>query len=69
MPKPRSTRSLQTVKSAHSVADYLDGIGEHKRANDVRSLCRSNLTFRTTLQQLHRDNMELRAQLQETAHA
>lgn len=53
-------RALKAVADAMAVAKFLDGIGEHKRANDVRRICRSNASYRTTLQMLHRDNMALR---------
>lgn len=54
------TRAQTAVRQAREVADFLDGIGEHKRANDVRRVCRSNDSYRVTLQQLHKDNMALR---------
>lgn len=53
-------KALKCVAEARSVAEFLDSIGEHKRANDVRAVCRSNDGYRVTLQQLHRDNMALR---------
>ena len=59
-----ANRPLETVRTARDVAEFLDGIGQHKRANDVRRVCRSNDTYRTTLQALHRDNMDLRRKLQ-----
>jgi hypothetical protein len=48
------------IKAAREVADFLDSLGEHKRANDVRALCRSNDSLRTTCSLLHRDNAQLR---------
>lgn len=55
-----SARSIARIEAAREAAKYLDGIGQHKFANDVRSVCRSNDSYRVTLAQLHRDNMELR---------
>lgn len=55
-------RAITAVAEARKVADFLDSIGEHKRANDVRRVCRSNDSYRVTLQTLHRDNMALREQ-------
>jgi len=56
-----SARAISAVTTARKVADFLDSIGEHKRANDVRHVCRSNDSYRVTLGTLHRDNMALRA--------
>jgi hypothetical protein len=53
------------VNTAQSVASYLDGISERKRANDVRRLCRSNVGIRTHLVALQHDNMQLRARVAE----
>lgn len=50
-------------RQAREVATWLDSIGEHKRANDVRNVCRSLDTARNALSQLHKDNMELRRKL------
>lgn len=55
--------SEKTVEEARKVAEHLDTIGEHKRANDIRRLCRSNSSMRTTLKLLRQDNMELRAKI------
>jgi hypothetical protein len=55
-----SARAEARVAAAREVADFLDSIGEHKRANDVRSVCRSNDSYRVTLARLHSDNMALR---------
>jgi hypothetical protein len=55
-----SKRSEVTIAAARKAADYLEANGQPKMAEDVRRLCRSNSSFRTTLQTLHRDNMELR---------
>lgn len=55
-----SARARARIAAAREVADFLDSIGEHKRANDVRSVCRSNDSYRVTLAQLHSDNMALR---------
>lgn len=57
-------RAERAVGQAMDVATYLDGIGEAKRAEDVRRVCRSNRAYRGTLQQLHRDNMRLRGGLE-----
>lgn len=54
-------RAVVAVNQAMGVANYLDGIGEPKRANDIRRVCRSNGAYRTTLSQLHRENLQLRA--------
>ena len=53
-------KAVQAVVAARAAADFLDSIGEHKRANDVRRVCRGNDSYRITLQTLHRDNMALR---------
>ncbi len=53
-------RSEAHLRQAREVAEFLYGIGERKRANDVRNLCRSLDTARGTLKALHKDNMELR---------
>lgn len=55
-----SAKADRRVQVAREAADYLDSIGERKRANDVRSVCRANASYKTTLAQLHRDNMDLR---------
>jgi hypothetical protein len=60
-----SARSVRAVDDARKVADFLDSIGEHKRANDVRHVCRSNDSFRITLKTLHCDNMALREKLKD----
>ena len=49
------------ARACGEAADFLDGIGEKKRANDVRAMLRSYSTSRTTNSALHRDNMELRS--------
>lgn len=56
-----SAKAQRAVEEARKVADYLDSIGQPKMANDVRRVCRSNSSYRTTLATLHRDNMDLRA--------
>lgn len=56
-------RAITAVAEAIRVAEWLETNGQHKRANDVRRVCRSNDAYRGTLQQLHRDNMALRKQL------
>src|SRR5688500_7026878 len=55
-----SAKAIAAVTTARDVAAFLDWIGEHKRANDVRRVCRSNDSYRVTLATLHRDNMDLR---------
>ncbi|MBL4858666.1 MAG: hypothetical protein JKY36_05650 [Erythrobacter sp.] len=55
-----SAKAIKAVEDAREVADFLDSIGEHKRANDVRRVCRSNDSYRGTLSVLHRDNQLLR---------
>lgn len=57
-----SGRAETIVAEARKVADFLDSIGEPKRANDVRRVCKSNDTYRNTLRMLHRDNMALRGE-------
>jgi hypothetical protein len=59
-----SARAISAVTDARKVADFLDGIGEYKRANDIRHVCRSNDSYRTTLQVLHRDNAQLRVTIE-----
>lgn len=54
------SRAERHTLAAREVAGFLDSIGEHKRANDVRSVCKSLSTARTTMAALHRDNMALR---------
>lgn len=54
------SRAERHTRAALDVAAWLDSIGEPKRANDVRSVCRSLSTARVTMAALHRDNMELR---------
>lgn len=58
-----SARAEAAVDAARKAADHLDELGEHKMANDVRRVCRSNDSYRVTLSTLHRDNMVLRARL------
>lgn len=60
-----SSKAVVTVEAARAVALYLEGIGQPKSASDIRRLCNSNASYRTTLQTLHRDNMELRRRLAE----
>lgn len=62
-PDRKGTRADYNVAAARAVADWLEGQGEHKRAEDVRRLCRCNASYRVTLSTLHRDNMELRGRL------
>lgn len=48
------------VQAAKDVADFLDTLFEHKRANDVRALCRSNMGLLETCKRLSADNARLR---------
>ena len=57
--------AARAVEQAKTVAKLLDEIGLPKQANDVRRLCRSNQSYRTTLALLHRDNALLRGELRE----
>lgn len=61
MARPAAT----IVNTAMGVANYLDGIGERKRANDVRRACRSNISIRSTVTLLQSDNVRLRARIAE----
>lgn len=61
--EPMSEGSVKTIEDAKRVATFLDTIGEHKRANDVRKLCRSNAQLRVTARALLSDNMTLREQV------
>lgn len=54
------SRAARHTLAAMNVADWLDSIGEHKRANDIRAVCRSLSTARATMSALHQDNMALR---------
>lgn len=54
------SRAERHTAAAYDVAAWLEQQGEHKRANDVRAVCRSLSTARITMATLHRDNMELR---------
>jgi hypothetical protein len=58
-----SARADRRVELAREAAAFLDSIGEHKRANDVRSVCVANASYKVTLATLHRDNMALRERL------
>ena len=57
-----SEGSAKSIEDAKNVAAFLDTIGEHKRANDVRKLCRSNAQLRVTARALLSDNIALREQ-------
>lgn len=57
------SRAGTYIRAARDAADVLDALGDPKRANDVRNVCKSLSTARCTLRMLHRDNMELRAKL------
>ncbi len=54
------SRAERHSKAAREAAEFLDSIGEYKRANDVRAVVNSLSTARVTMAALHRDNMELR---------
>jgi hypothetical protein len=54
------SRADRHTRAALDVAAWLDEIGEKKRANDVRAVCRSLSTARVTMAALYRDNMALR---------
>lgn len=58
-----SHKSDAADRGAREAADYLESLGQHKRAEDIRAACRSLASARATLKTLHRDNMEIRAQL------
>lgn len=60
-----SSNAKRRIEEAREAADFLASIGEHKRAECVRSVCRANSSYAVTLAQLHGDNAGLRAQLQE----
>lgn len=44
--------SSPKIAAGREVAQFLDGLGEHKRANDIRSLCRSATSLRETCSRL-----------------
>lgn len=56
-------RADQHHRAAIEVAQFLDSIGEHKRANDVRAIYRSLASARSTLSTIHSDNLRLCAEL------
>lgn len=56
-------RSAVAVNKAQGTANYLDHLGERKRANDVRRVCRSNIAYRASLTQAMRENRQLRETL------
>lgn len=58
-----SERAVTTVQEAYAVADWLATIGQHKRAEDVRRVCRQNSSYRETCSRLHTENAHLREQL------
>lgn len=55
-----SKRQEARVRTGREIADWLDGRGEHKRANDVRSLVRSAESASATLKVIHGDAARLR---------
>lgn len=60
-----SDRSTLVINLAKKTAEYLDGIGQAKRAEDVRALIRSHAATRGMLKTVHRDNMEIRAAIRQ----
>lgn len=44
--------STPKIRAAREVAEFLDSIGEHKRANDIRSVLRSTSSLRETCSRL-----------------
>jgi hypothetical protein len=49
------SRMNARIATARGVADFLDGIGEPKRAEDVRALCRSATCLQATAASVHRE--------------
>ena len=43
------SRSERIIDQARRVADYLDRVGQHKYANDIRALCASSAAMRGTI--------------------
>lgn len=58
-----SQRAKAAVARAMQTARFLESIGAPFEAAAVKRVCKSNSSYRTTLAQLHKDNMDLRAQL------
>ena len=54
-----SQKAIRRVELARRAADKLRALGFPKEANDVRSVCVANSTYRSTMALLHRDNMTL----------
>jgi hypothetical protein len=57
---PVNDRAERKVRAAQAAADFLDEIGCHGMAGDVRSVCRSNGSYRETCRRLYLDNVALR---------
>lgn len=49
------SRAESRIVAAREVADFLDGLGEKKRAEDVRALCRSYSCLKATTSSIHRE--------------
>lgn len=54
-------RPTLAINLARQAADCLAAHGDHKRAEDVRALIRSNTALRIRLKQLQSENMLMRA--------
>ena len=54
------SKAENRVKAARAAADHLESLGEHKRAEDVRALCRSFSILRMTTSSIHRELEETR---------
>ena len=55
--------TIRIINLARQAAAHLEKAGDHKRAEDVRSLARSNRAQRTMLASLSQDNNTLRARI------
>lgn len=62
-----STTVDRRMKLGREIADFLEFMGEKKRANDIRGLVNSLAAMRGSNKVLHRHNMELRERLASTA--
>lgn len=58
-------RAERICNAARRAADKLQDCGLRHEAEDVRRVCRSNSSYRTTLRQLYLDNIALRQQLKD----
>lgn len=54
------TRGETRIAEARKVAAFLDGLGETKRAEDVRALCRSFAVLKATTSSIHKELEETR---------